>query len=503
MKVVFKNGVVDVATDKLFQIKCVNVGSLTSLTDGKVYQAKVYSSNGSFRVRDDNGKMSSFDSTRFEFISGSLSASPTTATATATVAVAAPVTTNIDALHLLMDKDRVNDVIESAAVDPGTISDAVKDTIHEATVNHIVKCASDGMGTEDIVKNAFALFTELLEKETNAMAEEEVKKAFSAPAVATGATKKFSVREYLVKQGVPESLVKDMEAFRGEMNADNPYMDRMPRLKKASELFQGADALTKAISAMLAGKNLLLYGEKATGKNVLANNLAFFFGLPQWTASCHTHVDAAALIGCDTLKEGSVEFREGPVTMAAKNDGMCVIDEINFAKPESSAVLHSITDTRGYADIPGYDLIRISKRTRFVATMNYGYAGTRELNEALKSRFVVINVKPLTQEEMADLLFRTYGTHYTIDTLKLFAKLFDDLRTKARNAEISTTAMDFRGLKDAIEFCIMGMKPYQAIECCIIDKIFEEHEHQLVEDTVKTLFPVDCKDVSKLISIKL
>ena len=35
-----------------------------------------------------------------------------------------------------------------------------------------------------------------------------------------------------------------------------------------------------AIAALLKGENLLLAGPKATGKNVLAENLAYLFGRP-------------------------------------------------------------------------------------------------------------------------------------------------------------------------------------------------------------------------------
>ena len=38
--------------------------------------------------------------------------------------------------------------------------------------------------------------------------------------------------------------------------------------------------------------------------------------------------------------------------------------------------------------------------------MNYGYAGTRELNEALASRFVVIDMPAITTEGLVKLLCR-------------------------------------------------------------------------------------------------
>ena len=51
----------------------------------------------------------------------------------------------------------------------------------------------------------------------------------------------------------------------------------------------------------LCGENLLLVGEKATGKNLFAENLAGVFNRPRWDVSFHVNMDAASLIGTDTL----------------------------------------------------------------------------------------------------------------------------------------------------------------------------------------------------------
>lgn len=108
------------------------------------------------------------------------------------------------------------------------------------------------------------------------------------------------------------------------------------------------------------------------------------------------------------LKNGAVYFREGPITMASKVGGFAVLDEINMAKNEAMAVLHSALDYRRIIDIPGYDLIKIHPATRFIATMNYGYEGTRDLNEALLSRFVVIKMPTISEDDLKQLIAEAY-----------------------------------------------------------------------------------------------
>ena len=170
----------------------------------------------------------------------------------------------------------------------------------------------------------------------------------------------------------------------------------------------GRGPVQQALAALLCGENLLLAGGKATGKNVLAENLAAAFGRPAWDISFHVNMDAASLIGMDTFEGGAVKFRPGPVYRCAQCGGFGVLDEINMAKNEALAVLHAVLDFRRAIDVPGYERIPLAEETRFIATMNYGYAGTRELNEALTSRFVVIQMPTITQDDLEKLL-RTLG----------------------------------------------------------------------------------------------
>lgn len=121
-------------------------------------------------------------------------------------------------------------------------------------------------------------------------------------------------------------------------------------------------------------------------------------------------MDAAGLIGMDTFENGQVTFRPGPVYLCAKHGGFGVLDEINMAKNEALAVLHAALDFRRAIDVPGYDRVTVAPAARFIGTMNYGYAGTRELNEALTSRFVVIQMPPIAEDGLDRLLGEEFPT---------------------------------------------------------------------------------------------
>lgn len=71
-----------------------------------------------------------------------------------------------------------------------------------------------------------------------------------------------------------------------------------------------------------------------------------------------------------------------------------------MAKNDAVSVLHATLDYRRSIDVPGYDKIDLHPAARFIGTMNYGYAGTKELNEALVSRFLVIDMPAQTEETL-------------------------------------------------------------------------------------------------------
>ena len=186
--------------------------------------------------------------------------------------------------------------------------------------------------------------------------------------------------EFLEKEQIDQGIIDGIREYREKYPAAPELAGRVPRPRYH---YYGKDVWEAAAAALLCGENLLLAGSKATGKNVLAENLAMAFGRPAWDVSFHVNMDAASLIGMDTFVGGQVTFRPGPVYLCAKNGGFGILDEINMAKNEALAVLHATLDFRRAIDVPGYDRVEVDPAARFIGTMNYGYAGTRELNEAL------------------------------------------------------------------------------------------------------------------------
>lgn len=288
----------------------------------------------------------------------------------------------------------------------------------------------------------------------------------------------FDIIEHLqIRPELKESILE----FRKQYPVEPQFQSRIP---VPSNIYYGTEIWEKAVTALLCGKNILLVGHKATGKNIFAENLAAAFARPRWDVSFHVNMDAASLIGMDTFKKQEVIFRPGPICCAAQHGGFAVLDEINMAKSEALAVLHGTLDFRRSIDVPGYERIDLHPATRFIATMNYGYAGTKELNEALVSRFVVIRMPMISQEHLILLLQDHYPTLKT-EGAKELAAVYLDLQKKCENAQISSCAMDLRGLLDGVALMEKGLNVQDALDMGIINKTFDPYEQTLIQDTIR------------------
>ena len=290
---------------------------------------------------------------------------------------------------------------------------------------------------------------------------------------------------FLEEQQVNPLLIQEVEKFREQYPVAEAVKNRVA---KPPITFYGKEILEMAIAALLQGENVLLSGSKATGKNILAENLAWIFGRPSYNISFNVNTDSSSLIGTDTFVDNEVRLRKGPVYQCAENGGFGVFDEINMAKNDAVSVLHATLDYRRLIDVPGYDKIELHSATRFIGTMNYGYAGTRELNEALVSRFLVIDMPPLTEETLM-LILRANFPDAKEEGLRAFAGLFLDLQTKAQNSEISTKPLDLRGMIGAMKTVRCGLTPRKAITMGITNKSFDIFEKEIIGDIVMTRIP--------------
>ena len=97
--------------------------------------------------------------------------------------------------------------------------------------------------------------------------------------------------QFLEEQEVSPALIEQVEAFRKEYPVHESVRNRISEPKIP---FYGKEILEMAMAALLQGSNLLLTGGKATGKNILAENLAWMFGRPSYNISFNVNTDSSS-----------------------------------------------------------------------------------------------------------------------------------------------------------------------------------------------------------------
>ena len=290
---------------------------------------------------------------------------------------------------------------------------------------------------------------------------------------------------FLEEEGISEKLLEELRSFRSFYKLEEEDEKRLPKMEY---LYYGKEIWEAAIAALLSGANLLLDGPKATGKNVLAQGLALAFSRPEWDISLYVNSDASSLVGSDTFSQGEVKLRKGPILECALHGGFGILDEINMAKNESLAVLHATLDFRHSIDLPGYGQFPLHEATRLIGTMNYGDAGTREVNEALASRFLVLHM-PVISAENLDKLLQQQFPNLSEEYRKQFALLFSEIQEKVSGGEISSRSLDLRGLISSIKAMQKGLSVSKALEMGLVNKSFDLYERQLVQDLLDARIP--------------
>ncbi|WP_110111990.1 MoxR family ATPase [Bacillus sp. CGMCC 1.16541] len=249
--------------------------------------------------------------------------------------------------------------------------------------------------------------------------------------------------------------------------------------------------LVDAIIALSLGKNVLLKGPTGSGKTKLAETLSSIFSQPMHSVNCSVDLDAEALLGFKTISERegktSIEFIEGPVVQAMKKGHLLYIDEINMAKPETLPILNGVLDYRKMITNPFTGEVIKGKETfGVIAAINEGYVGTVPLNEALKNRFVVIDV-PYIQGSSLKQVLVSQSALKDEKLLDKFVTLSSDLITQVRSGHVSEEAASIRALIDTCDLALY-LPPIRAIQRGIIEKLEDEREKAAIQNIAETLF---------------
>ncbi len=168
------------------------------------------------------------------------------------------------------------------------------------------------------------------------------------------------------------------------------------------------EELRQIVLAHAVGKNILLEGNVGVGKTTLAKAVAEYYGssdLKFYRVDCSEELLPHNLVGYFepplVIAKGYIEdsYKFGPLALAMMNGGCLFINEIN-RMPESTqnSLLTSLDE--GILEIPKLKTIKAHKNFFVIATQNpAAHVGVTVLGEALKDRFIWINLNYQNPEE--------------------------------------------------------------------------------------------------------
>ncbi|ATN02846.1 ATP-binding protein [Staphylococcus capitis] len=239
-------------------------------------------------------------------------------------------------------------------------------------------------------------------------------------------------------------------------------------------------------------KNILLKGPTGSGKTKLAETLSDEVRRPMHQVNCSVDLDTESLLGFKTIQtneEGQQEivFIDGPVIKAMKQGHILYIDEINMAKPETLPILNGVLDYRRQITNPYTgEVIKAAPGFNVIAAINEGYVGTLPMNEALKNRFIVIEVDYIDGDILKTVI-KEQSRLQDDKVIEQIIKFNEDLRTMTKQGQISEEAASIRALIDLSDLATV-IPIERAIKRTIIDKLEDEREQQAIINAIELNF---------------
>ncbi|RPF54409.1 ATP-binding protein [Aquisalibacillus elongatus] len=287
-------------------------------------------------------------------------------------------------------------------------------------------------------------------------------------------------------QNLPNDIKQLIDQHKNKADTDFDYL-----IGESGYIPSQESVLIDIIAALSQGKNVLLKGPTGSGKTKLAETLSSLFNQPLFSVNCSVDLDVESFVGFKTIdyKDGKqiIDFVPGPLVQAMKNGHFLYIDEINMAKPETLPIINGVLDYRRQITNPlTNEMIRAKEGFNVIAAINEGYIGTTRLNEALKNRFIVIDVSYLQGDELKQLI----KDHTDLNDEKLiqqFVQLSSDLIEATQQGRVSEDAASIRALLDACDLSAI-IPPKRAILRAIIDKLEDDREKEVVRNLAETLF---------------
>lgn len=254
----------------------------------------------------------------------------------------------------------------------------------------------------------------------------------------------------------------------------------------ATDKYFVSDSNLNLLKACISSNNpALLIGETGVGKTTLIREVAKEEKKNLVRISVNGSMGVEEILGKWLVEKGTTKWQDGVLTSALRRGDWVVMDEINAALPEILFTLHSLLDDDRKIMLPEKDneVVVPHEDFRFFATMNppEEYAGTKDMNKALMSRFTaVIYIDVLNEIEEVKLLEHKGSDTDTALRLVKVAKILRDFKAKDNIFYFCST----RDLVQCVHLKSHGLSIEDAFVGSVVNKMSKD-EYRVVKSAVE------------------
>lgn len=241
-------------------------------------------------------------------------------------------------------------------------------------------------------------------------------------------------------------------------------------------------------------KNTLLLGPSGSGKTSLVKVACELLNLPFSKFDMGACIGDAttSLLGVHRIIDGKSVFDYSEFTEKIQEPGVILLDEINRADQTAMNILLPLLDTECRelrVDIAGSSekrVIKVNPDCVFVATANIGseYAGTNEMDSALRNRLFTIQLADLPEDAETKVL--SVKSNIDENSAKDIVKISASLRDNYKKGKLSYK-ISIRETLEVADLVADGYPIKEALKLVYIPKFsgtLEEGEQSIVSTTI-------------------
>jgi nitric oxide reductase NorQ protein len=216
---------------------------------------------------------------------------------------------------------------------------------------------------------------------------------------------------------------------------------------------------------------VLLKGPTGCGKTRFIEHMAWRLQRALITVTCNDDTSAADLTGRWLLDAQGTRWHDGPLTVAARTGAICYLDELLEARPDTTVVIHPLTDTRRVLPLDKCNEM-VQAHPDFLLVASYNPSAYKPFKPSTRQRFCALDFQYPHADLEATIVAHESGVAPTM-AQRLVALA---VRTRRLQGHGLDEGASTRMLVHAAQLIAHGVDPSAACRMAIATPLSDEPE---------------------------